>query len=111
MAQNLLISTAGTTQTSPAFWLDPSNGVVYNLAVQSPQYAVDSLDALLRTPVRAPAPGRRAAIAQQSGRASIRRRRSRSRPVTMLAAAIDVYVSVQGRDLGSITSQDQEAGR
>ncbi len=49
----LLVSTAGTTTTSPAFWLSPTNGVVYNLAVQSPQYALDSLDALLRTPVRA----------------------------------------------------------
>ena len=46
------MSTAGTSQTSPAFWLNPSNGVVYNLTVQSPQYAIDSLDALLRTPVR-----------------------------------------------------------
>jgi multidrug efflux pump subunit AcrB len=50
---DLLVSTAGTSQTSPAFWLSPANGVVYNLAVQSPQYAIDSLDALLRTPVRA----------------------------------------------------------
>src|SRR5271170_774327 len=48
VAQNLLISTSGTTQTSPGFWLDPSNGVVYTLSAQSPQYAVDSLDALLR---------------------------------------------------------------
>src|SRR5277367_67411 len=52
VAQNLLISTAGTAQTSPAFWLDPNNGVVYNLAAQSPQYSIDSVDALLRTPVR-----------------------------------------------------------
>jgi multidrug efflux pump subunit AcrB len=53
VSNDLLVSTAGTTTTSPAFWLSPANGVVYNLAVQSPQYAVDSLDALLRTPVRA----------------------------------------------------------
>ena len=55
VAQNLLISTSGTSQTSPGFWLDPANGVVYNMSVQSPQYAVDSLDALLRTPVRSTA--------------------------------------------------------
>src|SRR6202795_2560265 len=53
VAQNLLVSTAGTSQTSPAFWLDPSNGVVYNVTAQSPQYKVDSMDALLRTPVSA----------------------------------------------------------
>ena len=103
VAQNLLISTAGTTQTSPGFWLDPSNGVVYNLAAQSPQYAVDSLDALLRTPVRAP----RADTAQLL-----------SNLVTVepaiqiavasrynLAPATDVYVSVQGSDLGSVTAK------
>ena len=67
---DLLISTAGTSTTAPAFWLSPTNGVVYNLAVQSPQYAVDSLDALLRTPVRAAAASvdHGAAVAEQSGR-------------------------------------------
>ena len=103
VAQNLLISTAGTTQTSPGFWLDPSNGVVYNLAAQSPQYAVDSVDALLRTPVRAASgtssqllsnlvsvtPAAQVAVASRYN----------------LAPAIDVYVSVQGRDLGSLTTK------
>src|SRR6202167_3502832 len=53
VTSDLLVSTAGTSQTAPAFWLSPANGVVYNLTVQSPQYAIDSLDELLRTPVRA----------------------------------------------------------
>src|ERR1700691_6408718 len=103
VTNDLLVSTAGTSQTSPAFWLNPANGVVYNLTVQSPQYAVDSLDALLRTPVRAAtaalsatpqllsnlvgvAPAAQAAVASRYN----------------LAPAIDVYVSVQGRDLGSV---------
>ncbi len=60
VTQDLLISTSGTATTAPAFWLDPKNGIVYSLVVQSPQYAVDSLDALLRTPVR-PAAGGNAA--------------------------------------------------
>jgi multidrug efflux pump subunit AcrB len=103
VAQNLLISTAGTTQTAPGFWLDPSNGVVYNLAAQSPQYAVDSVAALLRTPVRAVSgtssqllsnlvsvtPAAQVAVASRYN----------------LAPAIDVYVSVQGRDLGSLTTK------
>ncbi len=38
--------------------------MVYNLAVQSPQYTIDSLDALLRTPVRAGV-GRRGTAAPQ----------------------------------------------
>ncbi len=70
VTNDLLVSTAGTSQTSPAFWLSPANGIVYNLAVQSPQYAVDSLDALLRTPVRAAsaALSTHAAAAEQSCR-------------------------------------------
>jgi multidrug efflux pump subunit AcrB len=103
VAQNLLASTAGTSQTSPGFWLDPANGVVYNLAAQSPQYAVDSTDALLRTPVRAATandpqllsnlvtvtPTTQIAVASRYN----------------LAPATDVYVSVQGADLGSVTTR------
>jgi multidrug efflux pump subunit AcrB len=103
LAQNLLISTSGNTQTSPAFWLDPSNGVVYTLAVQSPQYAVDSLDALMRTPVRGPtgsAPQLLSNLVTVNPTAQIAVA-SRFNG----AAATDVYVSVQGKDLGSITTK------
>src|SRR5271167_4199748 len=106
VAQNLLVSTAGTGQTAPAFWLDPSNGVVYNVTAQSPQYKVDSVDALLRTPVSSAsgtaaqllsnlvtvAPAAQLAVASRYN----------------LAPAIDVYVSVQGRDLGSVTAKIQQ---
>jgi multidrug efflux pump subunit AcrB len=110
VAQNLLASTAGTTQTSPGFWLDPSNGVVYNLAAQSPQYAVDSVDALLRTPVRAASGGTPGGASQLlSNLVSVT-------PAAQLAVAsrynlapaTDLYVSVQGRDLGSITTKIEQ---
>jgi len=105
VAQNLLISTAGTTQTSPGFWLDPSNGVVYNLSAQTPQYDIDSVDALLRTPVR-PAAGAAPASQLLSNLVTVE-------PVAQsavisrfnLAPAVDVYVGVQGADLGSIADK------
>jgi multidrug efflux pump subunit AcrB len=53
VGQNVLIALSGSSQTAPAFWLDPQNGVVYNIVVQSPQYTVDSMDALLNIPVGA----------------------------------------------------------
>jgi multidrug efflux pump subunit AcrB len=31
VAGSLLVSTSGTFQTSPTFWLDPQNGVSYNI--------------------------------------------------------------------------------
>ena len=103
VAQNLLATTAGTTQTSPGFWLDPANGVVYNLAAQSPQYQIDSLDALLRTPVRT---GQGGAPQLLSNLVSVA-------PAAQLAVvsrynltpAVDVYVSVQGQDLGSVAAK------
>jgi multidrug efflux pump subunit AcrB len=106
VAENLLISTAGTTQTSPGFWLDPSNGVIYNLEAQAPQYDIDSIDALLRTPVRslngpagsAPQLLSNLVTVQPSAQSAVMSRFN-------LAPAIDVYVGVQGRDLGSITTK------
>jgi len=79
-----------------AFWLSPTNDVVYNLAVQSPQYAVDSLDALLRTPVRGAAAAATTApqlLSNLVGVAPTAQVSVASR--YNLAPAIDVYVGVQ----------------
>jgi multidrug efflux pump subunit AcrB len=102
---DLLISTAGTSQTSPAFWLNPSNGVVYNLTVQSPQYSIDSLDTLLRTPVRRAAGGLLAGPQLLSNLVGVT-------PAVQDAVeshynirpTIDIYSSMQGRDLGGIAA-------
>jgi multidrug efflux pump subunit AcrB len=51
VAQSLLVATSGSFQTSPTFWLDPRNGVSYNIAVQSPQYNLDSLQDLNNIPL------------------------------------------------------------
>ncbi len=107
LAQDLLVSTAGTTQTSPAFWLNPANGVVYTLAVQSPQYAVDSLDALLRTPVTS------GTVSPQTTSPQLLGNLVTVGPATQiavasrynLAPATDIYVGVQGRDMGSVAGE------
>jgi CzcA family heavy metal efflux pump len=103
VAQNLLATTAGTTQTSPGFWLDPANGVVYNLAAQSPQYQIDSLEALLRTPVRTAEGGNPQLLSNLVSVAPAAQLAVVSR--YNLTPAVDVYVSVQGRDLGSVAGQ------
>jgi multidrug efflux pump subunit AcrB len=46
IAQSLLIATSGSFQTSPTYYLDPQNGVEYNIAVQAPQYGLDTLQDL-----------------------------------------------------------------
>jgi multidrug efflux pump subunit AcrB len=50
---SMLISLSGNNQVAPNFWLNPANGVTYNVGVQTSQYRIDSLDELLRTPITA----------------------------------------------------------
>ena len=53
VSASMLISLSGNNQVSPNFWMNPANGVTYNVGVQTSQYRVDSLDQLLRTPITA----------------------------------------------------------
>ena len=69
VGQNVLVSLSGSSQTAPAFWLNPVNGIVYSIAVQAPQYRVDSLDALLNVPVAGNSGGATGdGVAQRAGR-------------------------------------------
>jgi len=109
VGQNVLISLSGSSQTAPAFWLNPRNGVVYNIAVQTPQYQVDSLDALLNMPVgtgTGPA-------ATGTGSTQLLGNLVEVTPSQMVAVAsrynilpaIDVFASVQGTDLASVATR------
>jgi len=51
VSSSMLISLSGSATVAPNFWMNWSNGVNYNIGVQTPQYRLDSLDALLRTPI------------------------------------------------------------
>jgi multidrug efflux pump subunit AcrB len=71
VAQSMLVALSGSFQTSPSFYLDPKNGVSYNVAVQAPQYKLDSLAALTSLPVTAGmAATQTAAMAAATGSAS-----------------------------------------
>ncbi len=106
VAQNVLVSLSGSFQTAPSFWLNPANGIVYNIAVQTPQYRVDSVDALMRTPVN---------TAGGSTPGQLLSNLVRVEPERQLAVVshynitpvVDLYISVDGRDLGSVATQVQ----
>jgi len=51
VTSSMLISLSGSGQVAPNFWMNWDNGVNYSIGVQTPQYRIDGLDALLRTPV------------------------------------------------------------
>ncbi|HWX53827.1 MAG TPA: efflux RND transporter permease subunit [Verrucomicrobiae bacterium] len=100
VAQNLLVSLSGSFQTAPTFWLNPQNGVTYSVAVQTPEYRIDSLQALMNTPVNAPG-----APAPQV-LANLATILPSSSPILLshynIQPVVDVYASVQGRDLGGL---------
>lgn len=104
VAQNMLISLSGSSQTTPSFWINPRTGVQYPLSIQTPQYDIASVDDLLGTPVAAN--GRTGTPAQLLG--NLVRMRAEARPAIVthynIRPAIDLYVSVEGRDLGSVAS-------
>ena len=103
VATNLLISLSGSFQTTPAFWLDPKTGVSYSIAVQTPQYRVQSLQDLENVPVTGPGNSRPEILASV---ASINR--SIGGAVVShydIQPLIDIYGSVQGRDLGGVARE------
>ncbi len=68
VANSLLISLSGTSQIAATQWLNWATGVQYQIGAQTPQRKIDSLDALMRTPI---APLGRFATAGEAGAASV----------------------------------------
>jgi multidrug efflux pump subunit AcrB len=104
IANNLNISLSSSVQVSPNFWTDPSSGIPYYLAVQTPEPKVSSLNDLKNTPVSAALPATGSPIpGTLSNVATLTRT---SVPTNANEANVqptyDVYASVQDRDLGSV---------
>src|SRR5712675_690160 len=104
---NLGTSLSSSEQVSPNFWTDPTNGIPYYIAVQTPEYQVSSLNDLANTPVgtgsapptQQPVPGElrnMASVTRDSVPGSANQ--ANIQPV------YEVYASTQGRDLGSIAT-------
>ena len=67
VANSLLLTLSSSFQINPSFWVNPANGMEYNVAVQVPQYKVDSMQSLDNIPDLFRRPRTPAAIAQQPG--------------------------------------------
>jgi multidrug efflux pump subunit AcrB len=103
VASSVLVSLSSSSQVSPNYWLDPASGVSYPIAVQTPEYRIDSLDRLRSTPVAAKgvkAPQLLANLADfERGQTSVVISHYNVQPV------IDVFAGVQDRDLGSVAKE------
>ena len=98
-------SLAGSSQTTPTYWLNPATGVSYAVSVQTPQYHIDTLEGLKTMPLAAPgkptqllgglakiSPGPESAVVTHYN----------------VQPAIDIYATTQGRDLGGVTVDVQK---
>jgi multidrug efflux pump subunit AcrB len=102
VAQGMLISLSSSFQVGANYWVNPANGVDYNVAVQTPTYRMDSSEALMNTPITG---GAGQSTQLLSNVASVTRGLTSAiishynvQPV------FDVYANVQDRDLGGVAT-------
>ena len=122
VAQSVLVALSGSFQTAPNFYLDPKTGVTYNVAVQAPQYRLDSLAALKSLPVTGPGQAAQGSAAAAAGMAATGAP-GLPLPVDVLGnvasidpgvelgtvshytvqPVLDIFTNVDGTDLGTVT--------
>jgi multidrug efflux pump subunit AcrB len=130
VTQSILISLSGSFQTAPNFYLDPRNGVSYNIATQSPQYRLQSLADLQSLPVSASGAGMQSEQAAITAGGSMSTAQQTAAPGAVktvqvlgnvasivpgselgtvshydVQPVIDIFTNVRGTDLGSVTRE------
>jgi multidrug efflux pump subunit AcrB len=101
VANDAFVSLSSSGQVAPNFWLDPQKGISYLVAVQTPQYQLDSMTAIEETPIHLPG----SPVPQTLGNLATVHRDVTPVNVTHYNAmsTFDVLASVQGADLGSVS--------
>jgi multidrug efflux pump subunit AcrB len=106
VASAVLISLASSGQVAPNFWLNFQNGVNYNVAVQTPQYRMSTLDELRNTPISLTGTAR----PQLLGNLATLKRSESPEVIDHynVAPVYDVFAAAQGRDLGGVADDIQK---
>jgi multidrug efflux pump subunit AcrB len=105
VVNSMVVNLAGSSQVQPVFWLNPKNGVNYAIVMQTPQYQVDSLDALRNLPITA------AGVPPQTLGAIADIKRSALPAVYSqynIQPLVQIYATTQGRDLGAVAADVQK---
>ena len=100
VTDSIVVNLASSIQVAPTYWLNEKNGVVYPIALQTPQYQIDTLPALQNLPINATG----AATTVLGGIAEIRRAHSNAVVSQYdISPMVDIYATPQGRDLGAVS--------
>ncbi len=101
VTNSLVVNLASSSQVTPTYWLNEKNGVTYPIALQTPQYQIDTLPALQNLPINATG----APTTVLGGIANIRRRYGDAVVSQYdIAPMVEIYATTQGRDLGAVSS-------
>jgi multidrug efflux pump subunit AcrB len=105
VTDSLVVNLDGSTQVAPTYWLNESNGVTYPMALQTPQYQIDTLPELQNLPINATG----GPTTVLGGIAAIRRRHSDAVVSQYdIAPMVEIYATPQGRDLGAVSNDIQK---
>ncbi|HEV8017222.1 MAG TPA: efflux RND transporter permease subunit [Steroidobacteraceae bacterium] len=105
VTDSLVVNLASSIQVAPTYWLNEKNGVTYPIALQTPQYQIDTLPKLRNLPINASG----APTTVLGGIADIRR--SHGDAVVSqydIAPMVEIYATTQGRDLGAVSRDIQK---
>jgi len=105
VTNSLVVNLASSSQVAPTYWLNEKNGVTYPIAMQTPQYRIDTLPALQNLPINATG----APTTVLGGIADIRRRYGDAVVSQYdISPMVEIYATTQGRDLGAVSSDIRE---
>ncbi|HTW75798.1 MAG TPA: efflux RND transporter permease subunit [Steroidobacteraceae bacterium] len=101
VTDSLVVNLASSLQVAPTYWLNERTGVTYPIALQTPQYDIDTLPELSNLPVNAPG----APTTVLGGIADVHRADSDA-VVTQydIVPTVDIYATTQERDLGAVSA-------
>jgi CzcA family heavy metal efflux pump len=107
VSNSVLGALAGSNQTSPNFWVDPTNRVSYQVNAQVPQYDMNTLDSLRDLPILGGSNTGQAQILANAATIS----RGTTSPVVdhyNIRPVINIYGNVDGKDLGYVANHIQK---
>ncbi len=104
VANSIYISLSSSSAVQPNFWLDPKMGITYMVAAQTPQYRVNSINALETTPIP---------LRTLNNRSELLGNMATLTPAVLPvvvnhhngAPVFDIYANTQNSDLGSVAAR------